>query len=236
MADSTASRWQRLRGRLTGATVQSWVVDANDGIIATAGLLEGFAGAGADDELLILAALAATIAGALSAGGAKWAEAAGERDAQLATIAYEQRLLAADPDHELAELVDYYAGGSTPELAREVADQLNAVDPLAAQLETEYGIDEVPSARVPVLAGIGSGLAFAVGAGVPLLITTLAPLAIDAVAVLIAVAISLCLTSIIAARSSYLSLPRTIVRSLIVGIGTMAVSFAAGSILLPPAD
>lgn len=237
MADSTASRWQRLRGRLTGATVQSWVVDANDGIIATAGLLEGFAGAGADDELLILAALAATIAGALSAGGAKWAEAAGERDAQLATIAYEQRLLAADPDHELAELVDYYVGrGLTPELAREVADQLNAVDPLAAQLETEYGIDEVPSARGPVLAGIGSGLAFAVGAGVPLLITTLAPLAIDAVAVLIAVAISLCLTSIIAARSSYLSLPRTIVRSLIVGIGTMAVSFAAGSILLPPAD
>jgi VIT1/CCC1 family predicted Fe2+/Mn2+ transporter len=237
MADEAASHWQRLRSRLTGQTVQSWVVDANDGIIATAGLLEGFAGAGADDELLILAALAATIAGALSTGGAKWAEAAAERDAQLATIAYEQRLLEANPDDELAELVDHYVGrGLTPELAREVAEQLHAADPLAAQLETEYGIAQIPSARGPVLAGLSSGISFAVGAGIPLMITVLAPLALDAIAVLVAVVVSLCLTSIIAARSSYLSAPRTIVRSLIVGLGTMGVSYVAGLVLLPPAD
>jgi hypothetical protein len=47
MAMSLASVWRRLR---------VWVVDANDGIIndgiiATAGLLQGFAGAGADNLL-----------------------------------------------------------------------------------------------------------------------------------------------------------------------------------------
>lgn len=233
----TGTAWSRLRARVTGQVVQGWVVDANDGIIATAGLLEGFAGAGADDSLLITAALAATIAGALSTGGAKWAETAAERDAQLATIAYEQQQLAAHPDDELSELVAYYVSrGLAPDLAREVAEQLHAADPLAAQLETEYGIDEIPRARVAVLAGISSGLAFAVGASIPLLITSLAPFALDTIAVLLAVVLSLCLTSVIAARSSYLSAPRIIVRSLVVGLGTMLVSYVAGAALLPPAD
>ena len=230
------SVWRRLRRQLTGQRVQAWVVDANDGIIATAGLLEGFAGAGADDLLLITAAAAATIAGALSVGGAKWAEAAAERDGQLATIAYESQKLAANPEEELAELTDYYIDrGLDEEFAREVAERLNAIDPLAAQLETEYGIDEVPPARGPVLVGISAGLAFAVGASIPLLITSIAPIRLDAIAVLLAVVVSLTLTSIIAARSSYMSAPRTIIRSLTVGLGTMGISYLAGWALLPPA-
>lgn len=231
------SVWRQLRRQLTGQRVQAWVVDANDGIIATAGLLEGFAGAGADDLLLITAASAATIAGALSAGGAKWAEAAAERDSQLATIAYEREKLATNPEEELAELTAYYVDRGLDEgLAREVAEQLSAVDPLAAQLQTEYGIDEVPPARGPILAGLSSGLAFAVGASIPLLITVIAPISLDAIAVLVAVVVSLTLTSIIAARSSYMSAPRTVIRSLIVGLGTMGISFLAGWALLPPAD
>ena len=235
MAGSEESVRRGLRARLTGPLVQSWVVDANDGIIATAGLLEGFAGAGADDQLLITAALAATITGALAVGGAKWAEAAAERDAQLATVAYEQRLLEANPDDELAELVEHYQGrGLTPELAREVAEQLHAADPLAAQLETEYGIDEIPPARAPVLTGLGAGISFAVGSSIPLLITFLAPISLDAIAVLLAVVVSLIITSIIAARSSYLSARRTIIRTLIVGLGTLGISYLAGMALLPP--
>lgn len=231
------SVWRQLRRQLTGQRVQAWVVDANDGIIATAGLLEGFAGAGADDLLLITAASAATIAGALSAGGAKWAEAAAERDSQLATIAYETEKLATNPEAELAELTAYYVDkGLSEDLAREVAEQLSAVDPLAAQLQTEYGIDEIPPARGPMLAGLSSGLSFAVGASIPLLITVIAPISLDAIAVLLAVVVSLTLTSIIAARSSHMSAPRTIIRSLIVGLGTMGISFLAGWALLPPAD
>lgn len=236
MADPAVSGRQRLLRRLTRQRVQSWVVDANDGIIATAGLLEGFAGAGADDSLLITAAMAATIAGALSTGGAKWAEEAAGRDAQLATIAYEREKLASSPEDELAELADHFVQrGVTPDLARQVAEQLDAADPLAAQLETEYGIDEITPASAPVLAGISTGLAFAVGAGIPLLITTVAPFDLDAVAILLAVVVSLSLTSFLAARSAYLSAPRTIIRSLVVGLATLAVSFLAGLVLLPPA-
>lgn len=236
MAEPEISRWRALRRRLRGPVVQGWVVEANDGIIATAGLLEGFAGAGAGDQLLITAALAATIAGALSVGGAKWSESATERDSQLATVAYEQRLLASHPDAELAELTDHYVErGLTPELAREVAEQLHAHDPLAAQLATEYGIDDIPPARAPLLTGLGAGMAFAVGSSIPLLITFVAPIALDALAVLIAVVMSLTLTSIVVARSAYLSVRRTIVRTLVVGLSTLGVSYVAGLALLPPA-
>lgn len=236
MAGAGTSSWRELRRRLKGPVVQAWVVEANDGIIATAGLLEGFAGAGADDQLLITAALAATIAGALSVGGAKWSEAATERDSQLATVAYEQQLLAAQPDAELAELTDHYVGrGLSPELAREVAEQLHAADPLAAQLQSEYGIDDIPPARAPLLTGLGAGISFAVGSSIPLLITFVAPIALDALAVLIAVVVSLTLTSIIVARSAFLSVRRVIVRTLIVGLSTMGVSYLAGLVLLPPA-
>jgi hypothetical protein len=61
------------------ASLRSWTAVANDGIIATAGILEGFAGAGASDRALLIAATVATIAGMLAAGGAKWAEVDAER-------------------------------------------------------------------------------------------------------------------------------------------------------------
>ena len=92
-----------------GPALKSWVVEANDGIIATAGLLEGFAGAGADDQLLITAALAATD----RRRAERRRRRSGPRKPPSATpssppCAYEQRLLAADPDDELAELVEHY--------------------------------------------------------------------------------------------------------------------------------
>ena len=68
------------------ATPRFWAVDANDGVMATAGLLEGFAGAGAGEPVLITAAAAMLIAGSLSLGGSKWAEASAERDAERALI------------------------------------------------------------------------------------------------------------------------------------------------------
>src|SRR6478609_7752872 len=113
------SRWARLVARVRET---SWAIDANDGIIATAGLLQGFAGAGAGDRLLLFTSIAAMLAGGLSAGGAKWAE--------------EQAEIDRDPAGELAELAGYWESrGLTPDLAHEVAQQLMARDALSAQLD-----------------------------------------------------------------------------------------------------
>jgi VIT1/CCC1 family predicted Fe2+/Mn2+ transporter len=198
-----------LRRRLVAPdSHRQWAIDANDGVIATAGLLQGFAGAGAGDRLLLFTATAATIAGGLSTGGAKWAEESAERDAQQLVARHEQQDLSADPDGEIEELSAHWQHkGLTPEVAREVAEQLSARDALGAQLEWEYGFDEPMSWREPVWAGMTSTIAYTLGALIPLLITYFAPVAIETTAILAAVLVA-------------------------VGAMTLAVSYVAGSLLI----
>ena len=208
---------------------RQWAVDANDGIIATAGLLEGFAGAGASDQVLITAATAMIVAGSLGLGGAKWAEEASELDAERQLIAQEIAELAASPDEELAELADFWERkGLTPDVAKQVADQLSAKDALAAQLEFEHDIDAPTPNWQPLWAGITSGLAFFFGALIPLLITIFVPVRIEVWAIVVAVVLSLSFTSWLASRAGHMSLKRTLTRSVSVGVGTMAISYLVG--------
>ena len=124
--------------------MRSLVVDANDGIIATAGIVEGFAGAGATRSTILIAAFSAMVAGGIALAGAKYAEEAAERDAQLALIEEERQQLARAPEEETAELVALYeAKGLSPQLAREVATELTAGDPLAAHIDAEHGLSLV---------------------------------------------------------------------------------------------
>lgn len=224
----------RIRSRVSdAASLRSWTVEANDGIIATAGVLEGFAGAGGDDATLITVAVAVTIAGALGLGGAKWAEEEAEREAQLRVVAQERALLASHPDDEVAELASYYENkGLRPDTARQVAEQLSARDALAAQLESEYGIDEIMPRSQPVWTGVQAALAFGVGALIPLLITVFVPVAIETWAILGAVVVSLVVTSTVTARVGGTAVWRTVVRTLAVGVGTLGISFAVGLLLL----
>lgn len=139
-----ATVWGRVRTRLQ---VSAWVIDANDGIIATAGLLQGFGGAGAGDTLLLFAASAATIAGGLSAGGAKWAEVAAQRERELELAEEEKVEIATNPGEELARLAEHWQSrGLTLELAREVAAQLSAKDALAASWMPTTGWRKSPRA------------------------------------------------------------------------------------------
>ncbi len=170
------------------------------------------------------------LAGGLSAGGAKWAEVAAEREAQLTIAKEEEAELALDPVGELNELTVYWQGrGLAPTLAREVAEQLTARDALAAQLDAEHGLEEILATSAPWWSGVETALAFMIGAAVPVVITFFAPVAIETWAILIAVVISLALTSLVAAGLGRLSALRMLVRSLVVGLGTMGVSYLAGA-------
>lgn len=208
---------------------RAWVLAANDGVIATAGILEGFAGAGVDDATIFLAAMAATVSGSLAAGGAKWAEEASERDAQLLAIEEERREIRRQPEIEHAELAAYYEGkGLSPHLAAEVATELMRRSPLKAQLESEHGVLELISPADIRLSTIGTTLAYAAGAAVPLLVTILAPVQLETPLVLVAVVLSLSVTAIIGARAGRVNVARTLVRTLVIGVGTMAISYLVG--------
>lgn len=232
-AEVAPERWWRLRTNLLDArSFRAWTVGATDGIIATSGVLEGFAGAGATHSVLVTAATAATVAGAAGLGGATWAVEAAEREAQLGLVSRERAELEADPAGELAALAAHYEQkGVTPALAREVAEQLTAHDALAAQVESEHGFDEVMARSAPVWAGVSSALAFMLGAAVPLVITLFVSPEVESWAILVAAIASLTLTSVATARAGDVSLGQTLVRTVAVGIGTMAVSYLVGRAL-----
>jgi VIT1/CCC1 family predicted Fe2+/Mn2+ transporter len=216
------------------ATVRSLVVDANDGIIATAGIVEGFAGAGATRSTILIAAFSAMVAGGIALAGAKYAEEAADRDAQLALIEEERQQLARAPEEEIAELVALYeAKGLSPHLAREVATELTAGDPLAAHIDAEHGLSLVAGPPAPLVSAVAGGLAFAVGSGIPLLTVVLAPDTWRIAVTFVAVIASLAVTSVIVAKADRTQVAPTLVRTVLVGVAAMLLTLVGGSLFAP---
>jgi vacuolar iron transporter family protein len=79
--------------------------------------------------------------------------------------------------------------------------------------------------------GVSAGVAFALGAAVPLAITLIVSTAVESWAIFVAALVSLTLTSLVASGAGELSVRRTLVRTLTVGLGTLVVSYLAGRVL-----
>jgi vacuolar iron transporter family protein len=151
------------------------VLGANDGLISTGSLVVGVAAAQAARADVLLAATAGLVAGALSMAAGEYVSVSSQADTERADIARERRELAAEPAKERAELASIYeARGLTPDLARQVAEQLMARDALGAHAHDELGLSEITRAR-PLQAALASAAAFTAGAVVPLLMVELVP-------------------------------------------------------------
>lgn len=146
------------------------VLGANDGLLSTGALLLGVAGAGASRDALLIAGVAALVAGALSMGLGEYVSVSSQRDVELADRALEAKEIELHPDAETRELrAIYEERGLDRDLAAQVADALMAHDPVTAHMRDELGHTEEQRAR-PVQAALSSSAAFAIGALVPLLV------------------------------------------------------------------
>ena len=151
------------------------VLGANDGIVSTASLVLGVAAAGAASKDILIAGVAALVAGAMSMAAGEYVSVSSQADTETADLERERRELAADPAHEHEELRDIYvARGLDAELAAAVATQLMTHDALGAHGRDELGISEALAAK-PVQAALSSAATFAVGAVLPLLVVFLFP-------------------------------------------------------------
>src|SRR5215472_4297368 len=88
--------------------VRPHVPEASDGILTSAGISEGFAGAGVGTKVLIFAGFAAIVAGTLAAGAVEYSTESAERDQQMAELTSERAQLETTPDVELDELTQLY--------------------------------------------------------------------------------------------------------------------------------
>lgn len=145
------------------------VLGANDGIVSTSSLMIGVAASSASTSAIAIAGVAGLAAGAMSMAVGEYVSVSSQRDTELADIRKEKAELSKSPDLELNELTHIYVQrGLEPTLARTVAEQLSASDPLAAHLRDELGITHATKAR-PWQAAFVSVASFALGAAVPLL-------------------------------------------------------------------
>ncbi len=210
---------------------RTWSLASQDGIIGTAGILLGFTGAGAGEATLIVAGTAATVAGMLTTGGAKWSETAAEREAQLRAIEEERLEFKLQPEVERRELIEHYQEkGLSRDLAVQVADELMIRSPLKAALESEHGIVKVTSHAEVAFSGISSSIAYALGAAIPFGIAYFLPGNIEIRVIILSVLISLSFISIVGARAGHMNVSRTVLRSLIVCSITIIFSYLVGQI------
>jgi VIT1/CCC1 family predicted Fe2+/Mn2+ transporter len=212
--------------------LRAGVLGANDGIVSTAGLIFGVAGAGANANGIFIAGVAALVAGSISMAGGEYTSVSAQKDSEMAAVAKERQELKDNPEAELRELAWFYEQkGMSPKLAKDVAQELTNKDALKAHAEAELGIshDEHVS---PGAAAISSFVSFAAGSLLPLLTATATPwLEFRIPFTVVAVILSLALTGFVAAQIGGAKPLRAIIRNVLVSLLTMSVTYGIGMLV-----
>ncbi|MEU6005529.1 VIT family protein [Streptomyces sp. NPDC047453] len=207
------------------------VLGANDGIVSTAGLVVGVAGATDSRSALLTAGLAGLLAGSMSMAAGEYVSVSTQRDSEMAALAVEKRELREQPEAELRELTDLLqARGLSRDVAREAAEQLTERDALRAHASVELGINPEELTN-PWHAAGASFLAFTVGALLPLLAIVLPPADWRLGVTVLSVLAALVLTGWSSARLGAARPGRAVLRNAAGGALAMAVTYVAGTLL-----
>lgn len=211
--------------------LRAGVLGANDGIVSTAGLVLGVAGATPNTAALLTAGVAGLVSGALSMAAGEYVSVSTQRDTEVAAVARERDELARFPEAEQRELVQLLADkGISPALAHQVADELTRRDALAAHTELELGIRPGEYSS-PLQAALASALAFAVGALVPLGAVLLAPLAQAVPITMAAVVVALVATGAISARLGHAPVLPAVRRNVAGGVLAGMITYGIGRLV-----
>ncbi|MEV5984325.1 VIT family protein [Streptomyces sp. NPDC052051] len=207
------------------------VLGANDGIVSTAGLVVGVAGATSDRAALLTAGLAGLLAGSMSMAVGEYVSVSTQRDSERAALAVEKRELREQPQEELEELTGLLqARGLSREVAREAALQLTERDALRAHASVELGINPDELAN-PWHAAWASFLAFTVGALLPLLAIVLPPDGWRLPVTVGSVLAALVVTGWVSARLGAARPGRALTRNVLGGALAMGITYVAGALL-----
>ena len=202
------------------------VLGANDGIISTASLIVGVAAAGGGRSEILTAAFAGWAAGAMAMAAGEFVSVSSQANSEAADLEREKRALKEEPKLELRELTQIYEKrGLDPALARQVAEQLMARDPLSAHARDELGFTEGAAAN-PLMAASASAIAFSAGAALPTLAAFVSPRETTIGAVSVATLVFLVA---LGALGAWLGGARVVRPALRVGFwGAMAMAVTAG--------
>jgi VIT1/CCC1 family predicted Fe2+/Mn2+ transporter len=207
------------------------ILYANDGIVTTAGVAEGFTTAGASTGTLFFLGAAVIVAGGLAAGGERYVEKRTEWERHRSLLEAERASIAANPEAEFEELVQIYeTKGLSADLARQVAESLTEHDPLAAHGDAELQLDSAASPLTSLRAGLAAGLSYALGAIVPLVVIIASPGGARIELTFVAVLVALALTGWLTSWLTGLSPLRVVRRNLVLGAAALLAGVVIGLI------
>lgn len=161
---------QPIGGR-SGA-LRAAIFGVNDGLVSNLSLIFGVAGAGLDNESVIVAGVAGLLAGAFSMASGEYISVRVQREVYERLIHLEAHEIGTQPDEEREELVELYARKGIPrDVAETIATELMKDPEIALQTHAreELGLDPDEGLGSPLAAAGSSFVAFAFGAFVPLL-------------------------------------------------------------------
>jgi VIT1/CCC1 family predicted Fe2+/Mn2+ transporter len=212
--------------------LRAGVLGANDGIMSTSGLLLGVSAAATSTQATILVAgVAALVAGSISMSAGDYTSVSAQRDSEIAALEEERRSLKANPEAELRELALYYeAKGLSFDLATQVAQELTEKDALKAHADAELGIAEGEHVS-PLAAAISSFVSFAGGSVLPLLAMAGPWQQFRNQATIGAVVLALAITGYVGAKIGGAKAGRSVIRNLAVSLLTMGVTYLIGHLV-----
>lgn len=228
-AEVVAGLASRGRAHVSGP-LRAGVFGANDGLVSNLALVLGMAGAGSARSVVLTAAVAGLLAGALSMAAGEYVSVRSQREL-LAS------LRPAPGTGEIVHLLDvdanelalvYRARGMPPQQAESLAQQLLSDRSGQLRLPLEGGGDVVGSARG---AALTSFLAFAVGASVPVLPLLVAPLGVAVPVAAVLVGLTLLLTGAVVGVLSGGPPLRRAVRQLLIGAAAALTTYTLGALL-----
>lgn len=211
--------------------LRAGVLGANDGIVSTAGLVMGVAGATSDSGAILIAGVAGLVAGSISMAGGEYTSVSAQKDSEKAALAKERQELLDQPELELRELAWFYEQkGLSFELATKVAEELTAKDALKAHAEAELGIDSEQHAS-PTQAALASFVAFAGGSLLPLVAVSGPWVDVRFPVTVGAVILSLAITGFVGAKIGGAKSGRAIIRNVVVSLLTMGITYGIGGLV-----
>jgi len=210
--------------------LRAGVLGANDGIVSTAAIIFGVAGASATHSTIMLAGIAAVAAGALSMAAGEYVSVSTQRDLEVAQLDRQKADLERDPQRELQVLARLFEQrGVEAQLAMQVSLQMSAKDALSVHARAELGID--PDAVTnPWAAAFASLVAFTFGGLIPIVAMLLAPRPAEIWVTGAAVVVAMALTGAVSARLGRIPLVPSVIRNVAGGLLAMAITYGVGRV------
>jgi VIT1/CCC1 family predicted Fe2+/Mn2+ transporter len=211
--------------------LRAGVLGANDGIVSTAGLVVGVAGATTSTGPILTAGVAGLVAGAVSMALGEYVSVSSQRDSERALLEKERRELADAPEDEFEELAGLYeAKGLSAATARQVAAELTDKDAFAAHADAELHLDPDELTR-PWQAAGASAIAFTTGSLLPLAAILLPPPSLRVAVTFVVVVAALAATGYLSARLGGARPGRAVLRLVTGGAVAMVVTYGIGALV-----